>query len=206
MKQQNARLREEVAYLNSKCEEFLLDKNDDALVAVFKRKINMLENNLEDTENEYEEKLTMYKKKYNEAQRENLELQKRIRDLGFEDATKQLRESFDRKIKEYDSAMELKDKELAKEKDAVVNWEEKYKKLKQKAKDMLSKAKGRARSKEEVGGDQKSATRFKIKSRPGSSRSRSNSRRGSFRSESLSESANKESPKLNFQDQELAEE
>ena len=41
----------------------------------------MLENNLEDTENEYEEKLTMYKKKYNDAQRENLELQKRIRDL-----------------------------------------------------------------------------------------------------------------------------
>lgn len=84
MRQQNTRLREEVAYLNSKCEEFLLDKNDDALVAVFKRKINMLENNLEDTENEYEEKLSMYKKKYNEAQRENLELQKRIRDLGFD--------------------------------------------------------------------------------------------------------------------------
>ena len=44
----------------------------------------MLENNLEDTENEYEEKLTMYKKKYNDAQRENLELQKRIRDLQTE--------------------------------------------------------------------------------------------------------------------------
>lgn len=70
--------------MNAQCEEFLLDKNDDAIVAVFKRKINQLENNLEDTENEYEEKLSMYKRKYNEVQRENLELQKRIRDLGFE--------------------------------------------------------------------------------------------------------------------------
>jgi len=84
LREENDRLKEEVSYLNSKCEEFLLDKKDDALVAVFKRKINMLENSLSESENEYEEKLAMLKKKFNDAQRENLELQKTIRDLGYE--------------------------------------------------------------------------------------------------------------------------
>ena len=93
LREENDRLKEEVAYLNSKCEEFLLDKKDDALVAVFKRKINMLENNLAETENEYEEKLATLKKKFNEAQRENLELQKTIRDLGFEGKSLMLQHS-----------------------------------------------------------------------------------------------------------------
>lgn len=122
-------------YLTKKCEEFLLDKNDDALLAVFKRKINELENQIDDMEEEHDIRINRLKKKFNEAQQENLELQKRVRDLTSREKSNTEQEmaiGYEMRIREYERTLKEKTQDLNKAVELRSAWENRYRRLKEK--------------------------------------------------------------------------
>ena len=82
LRRENRRLKDDVNYLNKKCEELMGGQNnDDAMVALLKNKINALELLLEENEKDYEAQIHTLKKKYNELQKESNGLRNTIREM-----------------------------------------------------------------------------------------------------------------------------
>lgn len=105
------RLRQDNAYLNRKCEEFMSGQNDDAMTALLKNKINGLEKYIEEAENQHEEQIHGLKMERNAAQKEsnqlrsqNKELEATIRKLegGVKDARVQ---SLEEKIRDLEDKL-----------------------------------------------------------------------------------------------------
>lgn len=190
LRQETQKLKEEVSFLTKKCEEFLLDKNDDALLAVFKRKINELENQLDDMESEHDTRIARLKKKFNEAQQENLELQKRIRDLTSKESSNTEQEmaiGYEMRIREYERTLREKNLDLKKAVEQRSAWENRYRRLKEKTIRYFKDKKNRENSRDlkdflgSSSGSFKMASGFKLKS---AIRARPNSRRKSISLES----------------------
>ena len=82
LRKENKRLKEDINYLNKKCEELMSGQNnDDAMVALLKNKINALEMLNEENEKDHELQIHNFKKKYQELQRESNSLRQTIKEM-----------------------------------------------------------------------------------------------------------------------------
>lgn len=80
-KRECERLKQDVEYLNKKCEELMTGQQDDALIGLLKNKVNTLENTLEEKEKKHSTQVHSLKAKYNEAQKECNGLRTQIKEL-----------------------------------------------------------------------------------------------------------------------------
>lgn len=110
-RRENDRLREDVSYLNRKCEELMAGQNDDAMIALLKNRINDLDKYIEEVEKQHEEQIHQIKLERNAAQKEsnmlraaNKELEAIIRQLeGGESDARVL--TLERRIKELEESL-----------------------------------------------------------------------------------------------------
>lgn len=130
------RYKQDVAYLNKKCEELMAGQPDDALIALLKNKNNQLETQLEEKERKHEQQIHGLKTKYNEAQKECNTLRLQVRDL--EKQVEELRGSradgtsadFDRRLKSLQEQLAEKDETLIRLANENITLDTKYNELK----------------------------------------------------------------------------
>ena len=120
----------------------MLDNNDDTLIAILKRQINKNDILFNEMENDYQQQINRLRTKFNEAQKENIELQKRVRELdSIQDKQQGISQEFTKKIKEYDRELRKRTEQLQKSENLRVGWQNKYNRLKQKMLSLLAKKK-----------------------------------------------------------------
>ena len=81
LRKENERLRQDLSYLNRKCEELMSGQNDDAMTALLKNRINDLDKYVEEIEKQHEEQIHTLKLERNAAQKESNNLRAQNKEL-----------------------------------------------------------------------------------------------------------------------------